>query len=43
LLLAHLDSFLSPNPRHSFPIDLEAFPPHQRGNAPISVARMLPA
>src|SRR4029077_2889054 len=36
-------SFFSSNPSHPFPIDLEAFPPHQRGNAPISVARMLRA
>ena len=43
LFLAHLDFFLSANPRHAFPIDFEAFPPHQRGDGAISVARMLDA
>ena len=32
VFLAHLDFFFSANPRHAFPIDFEAFPPHQRGD-----------
>ena len=43
LFLAHFDSFFSSNPRHSFHIDREPIPAHQRRDASISVARMLRA